>query len=213
MMSNLVPDSPNPTTGPARQRAQARFRKARERAAKKARGFHPLEVWVPSWGVAHIRHLEALLQEGLLTNPLITQKAIMTMIKDTSMLSTLLQQAPEALNGSLRLTQQDDVLTVIVDDKEHIPVSLAVGGGQILAMNALWKISEVSDPAAMNMAMMKTNVSMPLSSFAIVGDEYVLFGALSVASGAAEIIEEIYTLVSNTEAAYEAFAKELRDAA
>lgn len=199
----------DPSMGLVRQRAKARTRKARERASKKARGFHPLEVWVPPWGVVHIRHLEARLQNGSPTNPLITGKARTTMIKDTAMLGALLQQAPGVVDGTLTVDQQDTVVSVVVDGKTHIPVSLAVGGGQVIAMSTLWKVAEVRDTAAMNMAMMKTNVSMPLSSFAIVGDEYVLFGALSITSGAAEIVEEIHTLVTNVEAAYEAFADQL----
>ena len=58
----------------------------------------------------------------------------------------------------------------------------------------------------MNKAMLSANISIPLSSFALLEDQYVIYGALSVHSSLQDIVHELEVLSSNTIEAIDAMS-------
>ncbi|MCK5296439.1 MAG: DUF2170 family protein [Alphaproteobacteria bacterium] len=99
-----------------------------------------------------------------------------------------------------------EVLKVTVEDREELPVFLSIADTQILCISYLFKKDEIisSETASMNEAMLSMNVQMPLSSFAMIDEQYVVFGALSVNSTIDDIVHEIEMLSDNTLEALEA---------
>ncbi len=99
----------------------------------------------------------------------------------------------EAISGA-------EVLRIEVEDREELPIFLSVSEEQVLCIAYLFKMQEIKPAkiAEMNDAMLSANVSMPLSSFAKIGEQYVVYGALSTASSLLEIVHEIETLSSNS---------------
>ncbi len=93
-----------------------------------------------------------------------------------------------------------DVLQVVVEDREEIPVFVTVTDDQILCTAYLWGKDEVNDGmhAEMHEAMLSMNIPMPLSSFAKIEDKYSIFGAMSTSSSIDDIELEIATLSNNS---------------
>ncbi|MFC1749028.1 YjfI family protein [Pseudomonadota bacterium] len=93
-----------------------------------------------------------------------------------------------------------EVLQVLVEDREELPVYVSVSEEQILCIVYLFKDEEVKTDmvADLNSSMLTASISMPLSSFAKIEDRYVVFGALSVNSSDADIVHEIEVLSSNS---------------
>ncbi len=92
-----------------------------------------------------------------------------------------------------------DVLQVTVEGREEIPIFVSVTDDQILCISYLWGESEVIEEKQTDMycAMLEMNIPMPLSSFAKVGDKYVVFGALSTNSPMTDIEHELVVLSDN----------------
>jgi len=103
----------------------------------------------------------------------------------------------------------EDVLLVTIQDREEFPVYVTVDDSQILCISHLWKEEEVNADKRADMleAMLTMNVPMPLSSFSKLGNQYLIFGALSNRVPVDEVIEEIETLSENTLTAVEEFAE------
>ncbi len=99
-----------------------------------------------------------------------------------------------------------EVLQILVEDREELPIFVSASEEQILCIAYLFKHEEVQsgNVDAMNKAMLAANISIPLSSFALVEDQYVIYGALSVHSSVEDIVHEIEVLSSNTLEAIEA---------
>ncbi|AGH82447.1 hypothetical protein PCNPT3_12555 [Psychromonas sp. CNPT3] len=93
-----------------------------------------------------------------------------------------------------------DVLQVDVIGREEIPIFLSISDNQILCIAYLWGEEEIKTDLKANMmeAMLEMNIPMPLSSFAKVGNKYVVFGALSIHSSLEDIELEIVTLSDNS---------------
>ena len=104
---------------------------------------------------------------------------------------------------SSSIIEGTDVLEMRIVDREDFPIYTTVGDQQILMILPLLNVSEVPDAsrASINEAMLEMNTMLPLSDFAIVNEQYVLFGALSVKSAVSEIVEEAVTLAGNVESA------------
>jgi uncharacterized protein YjfI (DUF2170 family) len=101
-----------------------------------------------------------------------------------------------------------EVLQIIVEDREELPIFVSASKEQILCIAYLFKNEEVKagNVDEMNKAMLAANISIPLSSFALVDDQYVIYGALSVNSSLEDIVHEIEVLSSNTIEAIEAMS-------
>ena len=93
-----------------------------------------------------------------------------------------------------------DVLQVTVNGREEIPIFISVSEDQILCISYLWGDDEVLPErrAEMLEAMLEMNIPMPLSSFAMIGDKYVVYGALAISSSLSEIEHEVAVLSDNS---------------
>lgn len=110
---------------------------------------------------------------------------------------------------------ENAVISVKVQDRDEFPIYLTVDESQILCICYLFGEDEVDTTkrAEMNETMLMLNVSIPLSSFSKIANQYILFGALSPNSSVEEIINEIEILSDNVLEAIDAIAEYLKEAA
>ena len=99
-----------------------------------------------------------------------------------------------------------EVLQIVVEDREELPIFVSVSDEQILCIAYLFKDDEVKEGMLddMNHAMLAANISIPLSAFAKIDAQYVIYGALSVHSQLEDIVHELDVLACNTIEAIEA---------
>jgi len=98
-------------------------------------------------------------------------------------------------------TDIDDIsmLTIIREDIEEFAVLVTASDTQLLFNVALFDSAQVIEGqlASLNEMMLTLNIAMPLSSFALTGDIYSIFGAMSVNSEPSQIQEEVLVLSEN----------------
>jgi uncharacterized protein YjfI (DUF2170 family) len=176
-------------------------RQKRSREKKRARGLISVQIWVPPWGRKAVRDLEA----QLCGNSTISEtKEGQHMSKvTTDDLMAQLSATEEVTNGEIVITKIDGetpVIQAVVQDVDEFPIMVTVGDDQILAIADLWGADEVLDGKTneLNAVLLRANLPVPLSSFSIMGERYVIFGALSVNSDITEVVEEIISLANNT---------------
>ena len=92
-----------------------------------------------------------------------------------------------------------EVLQVELGGFDGFPVYITQTNIQIICIIYLWSEAEIIEQSRVEMLemMLDTSISIPLSSYARVGDRYVLFGALSVSSDFDKLVEEVVTLNEN----------------
>ena len=92
-----------------------------------------------------------------------------------------------------------DVLQITVGDFDELPTYVSVTDTQILCVTYLFTEDEVKPESRSDMLeeMLELNIPIPLSSFAKIGNRYVIFGSLSNTSGIEDICLEIITLTEN----------------
>lgn len=92
-----------------------------------------------------------------------------------------------------------EVLQVIVDQMDELPIYISVTDTQILCIAYLCTEDDIDKGkyADMCVGMLEMNIPMPLSSFAKVDNRFVVFGALSLNSSFDDIVHEIITLNEN----------------
>ena len=92
-----------------------------------------------------------------------------------------------------------DVLQITVGDFDELPTYVSVTDTQILCVTYLFTEDEVKPESRSDMLeeMLELNIPIPLSSFAKIGDRYVIFGSLSNTAGIEDICLEIITLTEN----------------
>ncbi len=100
----------------------------------------------------------------------------------------------------LPITGDVDVLQVTVIGREELPIFISNSEDQILCICYLWDESQVIQEKRVQMmeTMLEVNIPMPLSSFSKLGEQYVLFGALSVNSSIEDIEHEVKVLSDNS---------------
>lgn len=135
-------------------------------------------------------------------NPLIKGLAESRLSDDTSL-------SIEMFDG------EESVACIKVEDREEFPIYMTVDEGQILCISYLFGDDQVNPDrrAAMAEAMLMMNVSIPLSAFSKIGDQYIMFGALSPKSSIDELLHEIELLSDNVLEAIEAVSDYLKEAA
>jgi uncharacterized protein len=124
-------------------------------------------------------------------------------------------QTEGGLMLSAELVKGDvDLLLVKAEDREEFPIYVTVDDSQILCITYLWKEEEVISARRAELldAMLTMNVPMPLSAFSKVGNQYLIFGALSTRVPIDEVLEEIDTLSDNTLTAIEELSQFLNKA-
>ncbi|MEC8678334.1 MAG: DUF2170 family protein [Candidatus Margulisiibacteriota bacterium] len=104
-----------------------------------------------------------------------------------------------------------EVLQIIIEDKEELPIFVSSTENHILCISYLFKQEEIKPEGLneLNATMLSANISMPLSSFALINGQYVLYGSLSANSSLDDIIYEIELLSNNTSDAVEALSQYL----
>ena len=116
---------------------------------------------------------------------------------------------------SIEMFDGDNTVACIkVEDREEFPIYMTVDEGQILCISYLFGDDQVNPDkrAAMAEAMLIMNVSIPLSAFSKIGDQYIMFGALSPKSSIDELLHEIELLSDNVLEAIEAVSDYLTEA-
>lgn len=93
----------------------------------------------------------------------------------------------------------DDVLQVIVDSNEELPIYVTVTDEQMLCITYLFDRKELKQGVdnELNETLLKLNVPVPLSAFAIIEDKYAIYGSLSVNSSFDDIAHELVNLADN----------------
>ena len=106
----------------------------------------------------------------------------------------------------LPMPGENGVLQVTLSDQEEIPIYITATDTQLLCISYLFRTDELKSETVneFNELCLQLNVSIPLSAFAKVGEQYVLFGALSLQSSFDDIMQEIVTLGENSAEALEA---------
>ena len=107
---------------------------------------------------------------------------------------------------------EQDVLQITLTGREEIPVYVTLTDTQILCIAYLWDESQIKPETRGEMIemMLEMNIPMPLSSFAKIGNQYAVFGALSVHSRIEDIALEIAILSDNGIDAIEVMSDYLR---
>ena len=96
-------------------------------------------------------------------------------------------------------SQDSSMLSIIHDDLEEFPIFAVASDSQILFNVVLFDKAQVLEGqiAALNETMLQLNIALPLSSFALTGNNYSIFGAMSVNSEYNQIKEEVTVLAEN----------------
>ena len=141
--------------------------------------------------------------------------------QEIDMSNTKLNQLIDRLNqGQLsnsdklnidKLAGDGSVACITVPDREEFPIYLTVDEGQILVITYLFADDQVKSAQKSNLteAMLILNVSIPLSAFSKISNQYIMFGALSPQSSTDDLIKEIETLSDNVLEAIDAVSEYL----
>ena len=108
---------------------------------------------------------------------------------------------------------EQDVLQVIVDGNDELPIFVTQTEEQLLCISYLFAEDEVQADMRneLNETLLRLNVPIPLSAFAKIDDKYAIIGALSVNSSFDDITQELVTLADNAIDALEAVTIYLND--
>lgn len=109
--------------------------------------------------------------------------------------------AEDGSGFNISMTDNDDIsmLTIIRDDLEEFAILVTASDSQLLFNVVLFDKVQIiaGQNAALNEMMLTLNIAMPLSSFALTGENYSIFGAMSVNSEVQQIQEEVVVLSEN----------------
>ncbi|KPH56828.1 hypothetical protein AMS58_20250 [Pseudoalteromonas porphyrae] len=108
---------------------------------------------------------------------------------------------------------EQDVLQVIVDGNDELPIFVTQTQEQLLCISYLFDENEVKSELRneLNETLLRLNVPIPLSAFAKIDNKYAIFGALSVNSSLDDVTHELVTLADNAIDALEAVTLYLND--
>ncbi|VAX13615.1 hypothetical protein MNBD_GAMMA24-1641 [hydrothermal vent metagenome] len=124
-------------------------------------------------------------------------------------------QLSDGASLSLEMFDGENAVACIkVEDRDEFPIYMTVDEGQILCITYLFGEDQVAQDkrAALAEGMLLMNVSIPLSAFSKIGNQYIMFGALSPESSIDEILTEIETLSDNVLEAVDALKDYLKEA-
>ena len=176
------------------------LRQQRLRDRRRSLGLVKVEVWVPPTGRKLIRELESELNNKF-QNTVTKDRQLMKKLTAEDLFRQL-NETEEAANGEMTINRIDGetpVIQAVMQDIDEFPVMVTVGEEQILAIVNLWTADDILDGklGELNDMLLRANLPVPLSSFSIINNQYVLFGALSINSSISEVVEEITTLANN----------------
>ncbi len=112
----------------------------------------------------------------------------------------------------LPIAGEQEVLQVLVSDLDELPIFVTVTDSQMLCISYLFKKEELNADKEheLNRQLLEMNIPMPLSSFSIVDDYYVIFGALSANSSDEDIMKELVVLAQNGQEALQSIETYLK---
>ena len=109
--------------------------------------------------------------------------------------------AEDGSGFNVSMTDNDDIsmLTIIRDDLEEFAILVTASDSQLLFNVVLFDKVQIIEgqAAALNEMMLELNIAMPLSKFALTGENYSIFGAMSINSEVKQIQEEVAVLSEN----------------
>ena len=110
---------------------------------------------------------------------------------------------------------ENTVACIKVEDREEFPIYMTVDEGQILCISYLFGDDQVATDkrAELADAMLLMNVMIPLSAFSKIGNQYIMFGALSPRASIDELLHEIELLSDNVLEAIATLSDYLKEAA
>ncbi len=125
-------------------------------------------------------------------------------------------QLSDGTNLSIEMFDGENTVACIkVEDRDEFPIYMTADEGQILCITYLFAEGEV-DPekrAELAEAMLLMNVMIPLSAFSKIGNQYIMFGALSPRASIDELLHEIELLSDNVLEAIATMTDYLKEAA
>ena len=124
-------------------------------------------------------------------------------------------QLSDGTRLSIEMFDGDNTVACIkVADREEFPIYMTVDEGQILCITYLFGEDQVVQDKRADIAeaMLIMNVSIPLSAFSKISDQYIMFGALSPKASIDELLHEIELLSDNVLDAIEAVSDYLTEA-
>lgn len=91
-------------------------------------------------------------------------------------------------------------LELKIEGREEFPIYITMDAEQILVTTYLWKEDEILQERRTELleALLILNLPMPLSSFSKIGNQYVIFGALSSNTEPDDVLHEAVVLSDNT---------------
>jgi len=103
------------------------------------------------------------------------------------------------------------VLQVTVEGFDELPIFVTATDEQILCVTNLFTKDEVKADQIneLNEMMLRLTVNVPLSSFGLIDDQYVLFGAMGVNTMVENVAHELVTQAENSLEALEALEQYL----
>ena len=125
-------------------------------------------------------------------------------------------QLSDGTNLSIEMFDGENTVACIkVEDRDEFPIYMTADEGQVLCITYLFSEDEV-DPAKraeLAEAMLLMNVMIPLSAFSKIGNQYIMFGALSPRASIDELLHEIELLSDNVLEAIASMTDYLKEAA
>ena len=108
---------------------------------------------------------------------------------------------------------EQDVLQVIVDGNDELPIFVTQTQEQLLCISYLFDEDEVKSELRneLNETLLRLNEPIPLRAYAKIDNKYAIFGALSVNSSLDDVTHELVTLADNAIDALEAVTLYLND--
>lgn len=137
------------------------------------------------------------------------------MINIKNLANELVKKGSDEIGYSFEVNPMLDnfeVLQIVVEDREELPIFLSVSEEQVMCISYLFKEDEIKEEFLneINKAMLTANITMPLSSFARIDEQYVIYGSLSTKSSIDDIVNEIETLNLNALEALKAMSDYLK---
>ncbi len=179
-------------------------RKRRQRGRLQRAGLTAVEVWIPARHRAFLRRVEQLLRRNVVPTLVETfdTESWGNRAMDIKMLRETLDELTSENGFTFAAHEADgeDVIEVVVEDRDEFPIVVSADDEQILCLTYLWDEAQVKAESRTELlaALLEMNVPLPLSSFGKIGDRYVVFGALAAGSTIGDVVTELEVLSDNT---------------
>lgn len=124
-----------------------------------------------------------------------------------------LRHSPEFAFEISAIPGDVEVLQLLVEGHEDIPIYMSISQSQLLCIAHLFREQDVNPEKELDMlrTMIAMNIPMPLSSFGKMRDLYVVFGAMAADSLLDDVVLELRTLSDNAIEAHRVMAEFLKE--